>query len=127
MNFDVELQRLASEEPDGIYVDFANFDGQARAFGSRRTVEAIDIPYFAGTATASSVPATLSDEAALENCVLPSFSAMVTQDDPPAYLQTLLDAFEGSDVSAYAGGLGFDTVRLIGDLPRYSLNDRGAR
>lgn len=63
--------------------------------------------------TAPSVPATLSDEAALESCVLPSFSAMVTQDDPPAYLQTLLDAFEGSDVSAYAGGLGFDTVRLL--------------
>ena len=131
LNFDVEFQRLLAADPDGIYVDFASFDAIGRAFQSRLTAGATKIPYFPGTATASSVPSTLADPAALTNCVLPVFSAMVTQDEPPAYITPLLDAFKDSEVSAYSGALGFDSVRLLdlaidrteGDLDAQALTD----
>ncbi|MET7397197.1 ABC transporter substrate-binding protein [Dactylosporangium sp. NPDC005572] len=113
LNFDVAFQRLAAAKPDAIYADFAAFDAIGRAFTSRLTVGATDIPYYAGTASASTVPTTLTDKKALVNCELPEFASMVQQSPAPTYFTPLLNAFKGNPGSAYSGALGYDTVQLI--------------
>ncbi|MFT4233504.1 MAG: ABC transporter substrate-binding protein [Microbacterium sp.] len=113
LNFDVEFQRLVAANPDAIYVDFAGVDQISRALSSRLTAGATDIPYYAGTASASQVPNSLASASALPLCYLPEFTSMVQQSTEPEYLQPLLDAFEGSDVSLYSGALGFDTARVL--------------
>lgn len=96
-----------------MFSDFASFDAGARLFEARLTIGGLDVPYFVGPATSSTVPATLVDPAALDNCFMPVFSSTVKQDDPPENLKPLLDAFAGSDVSAYAGAIAYDTVLLV--------------
>jgi branched-chain amino acid transport system substrate-binding protein len=113
LNFDVAFQRLAAAKPDAIYGDFAAFDAIGRAFTSRLTVGATSIPYYAGTATGAAVPSKLTDAKALANCKMPEFATMVQQTPPPTYFAPLLTAFKGKADSAYAGALGYDTVRLI--------------
>lgn len=115
LSMNVEFQRMVAAKPDAIMGDIASAPGVGVMFASREAVGAGNIPLLVGTNANSIVPIRVADKAAVQNCTMPTPSFTVQKNPVPANLKPLATAISEANVpneSAYAPGLGYDTIMV---------------